>query len=344
VDYFKSSLDAVLLDTLWNKYWVNTLAASPLLATRALGTGQLTDIGARRAARRPRSPDRDPSLERRRDWPHADSHEQQTRSEAGLSRCPPREQGQHRSLMPCGALLRARAAAKMEASDAQLASTGRAARFAGGLDKKAGPGEAQLAKVCRDASKFAVEQVKGLSCQARRHRDRLDPLRYPGLLAVRAGKTLLARVCHNTLMRSSRCPGPVLPGARPRDAAAMEYPHRAASLEDPLCTSAPPSRLRSWVAGQRVHGGQQAGKAGCQTVSTRTRSCPDVACACLPRCFIMSRADGCAGARRSSRTWCSTGQCCPARLRPARPPMPPRAARVMRNPWRPDQRRQAATQ
>jgi hypothetical protein len=52
VDYFKSSLDAVLLDTLWNKYWVNTLAASPLLATRALGTGQLTDIGARGAARR----------------------------------------------------------------------------------------------------------------------------------------------------------------------------------------------------------------------------------------------------------------------------------------------------
>ena len=46
VDYFKSSLDAALLDTLWNKYWVNTLAASPLLATRPLGTGQLTDIGA----------------------------------------------------------------------------------------------------------------------------------------------------------------------------------------------------------------------------------------------------------------------------------------------------------
>ena len=46
VDYFKSSLDAALLDTLWNKYWVNTLAASPLLATRPLGTGQLTDVGA----------------------------------------------------------------------------------------------------------------------------------------------------------------------------------------------------------------------------------------------------------------------------------------------------------
>jgi hypothetical protein len=79
-----------------------------------------------------------------------------------------------RSLKACRAL-RARAAAKMEASDAQLASTGRAARFAGGLDKKAGAGEAQLAKVCRDASKYAVEQVKGLSCQARRRLARLDP-------------------------------------------------------------------------------------------------------------------------------------------------------------------------
>ena len=28
--------------------------------------------------------------------------------------------------------------------------------------------QAQLAKVCRDAAKVAVEQVKGLSCQARR--------------------------------------------------------------------------------------------------------------------------------------------------------------------------------
>ncbi len=56
----------------------------------------------------------------------------------------------------------------MAASDQQLATTGRAARFAGALDKKASAGEAQLQKVCRDAAKFAVEQVKGLSCQARR--------------------------------------------------------------------------------------------------------------------------------------------------------------------------------
>lgn len=61
------------------------------------------------------------------------------------------------------------AAAKMEASDQQMASSGRAARFAGAMDKKAGAGEAQLVKVCRDAAKFAVEQVKGLSCQARRY-------------------------------------------------------------------------------------------------------------------------------------------------------------------------------
>jgi len=94
-------------------------------------------------------------------------------------------------------LLRARAAAKMEASDAQLASTGRAARFAGGLDKKAGAGEAQLAKVCRDASKFAVEQVKGLSCQARRRPAGLDPCPVPPPPAAGAGEAWLARVCRD---------------------------------------------------------------------------------------------------------------------------------------------------
>jgi len=81
VDYFKSSLDAVLLDTLWNKYWVNTLAASPLLATRALGTGQLTDIGARRAARRQGPADPGLGSGWRRGLPHADSLELQTRSQ-----------------------------------------------------------------------------------------------------------------------------------------------------------------------------------------------------------------------------------------------------------------------
>ncbi len=36
VSYFKSSLDSQLLDLLWNKYWVNTLSSSPLLAVRPL--------------------------------------------------------------------------------------------------------------------------------------------------------------------------------------------------------------------------------------------------------------------------------------------------------------------
>ena len=46
VSYFKSSLDTQLLELLWNKYWVNTLACSPLVATRDLATGQIRDIGA----------------------------------------------------------------------------------------------------------------------------------------------------------------------------------------------------------------------------------------------------------------------------------------------------------
>ncbi|GAB4822727.1 hypothetical protein N2152v2_009773 [Parachlorella kessleri] len=45
ISYFKSSLDSHLLDLLWNKYWVNTLSSSPLLATRELLAGQLADIG-----------------------------------------------------------------------------------------------------------------------------------------------------------------------------------------------------------------------------------------------------------------------------------------------------------
>ena len=32
VTYFKSSLDAKLLDLLWHKYWINTLSSSPLIA------------------------------------------------------------------------------------------------------------------------------------------------------------------------------------------------------------------------------------------------------------------------------------------------------------------------
>eukprot|EP00884_Botryococcus_braunii_P006025 jgi/Botrbrau1/15423/Bobra.43_2s0049.1 len=44
VSYYKSSVDAYMLEVLWNKYWVNTLAASPLLATRDLVAGQISDI------------------------------------------------------------------------------------------------------------------------------------------------------------------------------------------------------------------------------------------------------------------------------------------------------------
>lgn len=45
VSYFKSSLDAQLLGTLWNTYWIKTLCASPLLQNQALVTGQLQDVG-----------------------------------------------------------------------------------------------------------------------------------------------------------------------------------------------------------------------------------------------------------------------------------------------------------
>lgn len=44
VSYFKSSLDRTLLGLLWNKYWVNTLSASPLLANAGYTTGQIVDL------------------------------------------------------------------------------------------------------------------------------------------------------------------------------------------------------------------------------------------------------------------------------------------------------------
>ncbi|PIA40849.1 hypothetical protein AQUCO_02400121v1 [Aquilegia coerulea] len=44
VTYFKSSLDNHLLDLLWNKYWVNTLSSSPLLANRDYVAGQISDL------------------------------------------------------------------------------------------------------------------------------------------------------------------------------------------------------------------------------------------------------------------------------------------------------------
>ena len=36
VSYFKSTLDQKLLDSLWNKYWINTLSSSALLTVSSL--------------------------------------------------------------------------------------------------------------------------------------------------------------------------------------------------------------------------------------------------------------------------------------------------------------------
>ncbi|KAI8855082.1 JAB1/Mov34/MPN/PAD-1 ubiquitin protease-domain-containing protein [Chytridium lagenaria] len=44
VSYFKSSLDANLLELLWNKYWVNTLSSSSLLANRDFNAHQISDL------------------------------------------------------------------------------------------------------------------------------------------------------------------------------------------------------------------------------------------------------------------------------------------------------------
>ncbi|BES95875.1 unnamed protein product [Nesidiocoris tenuis] len=44
VSYFKSSLDRRLLDSLWNKYWVNTLSSASLLTNADYTTGQILDL------------------------------------------------------------------------------------------------------------------------------------------------------------------------------------------------------------------------------------------------------------------------------------------------------------
>ncbi|KAI9204648.1 Mov34/MPN/PAD-1 family protein [Polychytrium aggregatum] len=44
VSYFKSSLDSHLLELLWNKYWVNTLSSSSLLANREYNARQISDL------------------------------------------------------------------------------------------------------------------------------------------------------------------------------------------------------------------------------------------------------------------------------------------------------------
>lgn len=45
VEHFKSSLDAHLLELLWNKYWVQTLSQSPLFTNRDYGSRQMLDLG-----------------------------------------------------------------------------------------------------------------------------------------------------------------------------------------------------------------------------------------------------------------------------------------------------------
>ncbi|KAJ3369908.1 COP9 signalosome complex subunit 5a [Allomyces arbusculus] len=47
VSLFKSRLDAQLLDLLWNKHWVNTLAQSPLTSNKDYFVGQMGDIAAK---------------------------------------------------------------------------------------------------------------------------------------------------------------------------------------------------------------------------------------------------------------------------------------------------------
>ena len=47
VSYFKSALDARLLDSLWHKYWAKTLSSTPLLASHAYVTAQIHDVAGK---------------------------------------------------------------------------------------------------------------------------------------------------------------------------------------------------------------------------------------------------------------------------------------------------------
>ncbi|XP_041484114.1 COP9 signalosome complex subunit 5 [Lytechinus pictus] len=44
ISYFKSALDRKLLESLWNKYWVNTLSSSSLLTNADYTIGQVSDL------------------------------------------------------------------------------------------------------------------------------------------------------------------------------------------------------------------------------------------------------------------------------------------------------------
>ncbi|KAG6164551.1 COP9 signalosome catalytic subunit rri1 [Claviceps purpurea] len=47
VSHFKSSLDAQLLESLWHKYWVQTLSQNPLLTNRDYGAKQMLDMSSK---------------------------------------------------------------------------------------------------------------------------------------------------------------------------------------------------------------------------------------------------------------------------------------------------------
>ncbi|KAF0293862.1 COP9 signalosome complex subunit 5 [Amphibalanus amphitrite] len=47
VSYFKSDLDRRLLDSLWNKYWVNTLSSSNLITNAEYTTNQIRDLSSK---------------------------------------------------------------------------------------------------------------------------------------------------------------------------------------------------------------------------------------------------------------------------------------------------------
>ncbi|KAF8473995.1 JAB1/Mov34/MPN/PAD-1 ubiquitin protease-domain-containing protein [Kalaharituber pfeilii] len=47
IEHFKSTLDSQLLDLLWNKYWVSTLAQSPLFTNRDYSSKQMLDLAAK---------------------------------------------------------------------------------------------------------------------------------------------------------------------------------------------------------------------------------------------------------------------------------------------------------
>lgn len=47
VSFFKSSLDAAMLELLWNRYWVNTLSSCPLVSNREFVGGQVADLASK---------------------------------------------------------------------------------------------------------------------------------------------------------------------------------------------------------------------------------------------------------------------------------------------------------